>query len=67
MSEPGDLLDMSIVGALQRVKRPGFFKHLMNLFERDSQRLLAELQEAIASSNAKDLNELGLFLFLVSI
>ncbi len=52
-----ETLDMSIVGVLQRIKKPGFFPNLVDVFEEDSKRLLGVIKASIDSADAKALEE----------
>ena len=52
-----ETLDMSIVGVLQRIKKPGFFPNLVEVFEEDSKRLLGVIKASIDSGGAKVLEE----------
>lgn len=52
-----ETLDMSIVGVLQRIKKEGFFPHLVDVFEEDSKRLLEVIKSSIDSSDTKALEE----------
>ena len=54
-----ETLDMSIVGVLQRIKKPGFFPNLVDVFEEDSKRLLGVIKTSIDSGDAKALEELA--------
>ena len=52
-----ETLDMSIVGVLQRIKKPGFFPNLVNVFEEDSKRILGLIKDSIDSGDTKALEE----------
>lgn len=52
-----ETLDMSIVDVLQRIKKVGFFPNLVDVFEEDSKRLLAEIKANVETGNTKALEE----------
>jgi HPt (histidine-containing phosphotransfer) domain-containing protein len=52
-----ETLDMSIVGVLQRIKKPGFFPNLINVYEEDSKRILDVIKSSIDGGDAKALEE----------
>ena len=52
-----ETLDMSIVGVLQRIKKPGFFSNLVQVYEEDSTRILGLIKASIDNADAKALEE----------
>ena len=52
-----ETLDMSIVGVLQRIKKPGFFSNLVGVFEEDSKRILGLIKDSIDNGDTKALEE----------
>ena len=52
-----ETLDMSIVGVLQGIKKPGFFQNLVGVFEEDSTRLPGVIKASIDAGDAKALEE----------
>ena len=57
MSDGADVLDMSVVGVLMRIKKPGFFSNLTNVFKEDSERLVKLIDASITEANGRGLEE----------
>ena len=57
MSDGTDILDMSVVGVLMRIKKPGFFSNLTNVFKEDSERLVNLIKASIEETNGRGLEE----------
>ena len=57
MSDGADVLDMSVVDVLMRIKKPGFFSNLVNVFTEDSERLINLIGTSIDETNGRGLEE----------
>ena len=57
MSDGADVLDMSVVAVLLRIKKAGFFPHLVNVYTEDSERLVNLIGTSIDEANGRGLEE----------
>ncbi len=57
MSDGADVLDMSVVGVLLRIKKVGFFPNLVNVYTEDSERLVNLIGASIEEANGRGLEE----------